>query len=124
MPLYWTRRRGTTSRSWSNGLGLGTAVGLHVTDGYVDPLVTALAPGIKHGVGLADAGCVAEEDLSGRAVRPPRQSDVFQQLIGIGALVVSGHAAILTAGEKPGLFSKASILQRLRSRNRGRASGC
>jgi hypothetical protein len=68
-------------------LRLGTFVRLDVADNDVHALVPSLACGLEHGIGLAHASSVAEEDPEFPPVRFFRL-DLLQQLIGIGTL---GH---------------------------------
>ena len=88
------RRRGRTSRSLEERLGLDAAVGLDPADDHVHALRPLLAGGLEHRVGLADAGGGAEEDLELAACLAGfRLLDTGQQLVGIRATLGAHQSA-------------------------------
>ena len=82
-----------------HGFGLGALVGLDIADDHVHALTLALVGAFQHGVGLAHAGHVAQENFKTPALLLIFFSlDAGEQFIGIGAVLfgLGRHGLILS----------------------------
>ena len=101
-------RRGERLEPREQRLGLGAAVGLDAADDHVDALSAGAARGLEHGVGLADAGGGAEEDLQPAARRAAFAllgEHPLEQAVGVGPPSVhrrsgAGPWALLRRGRR------------------------
>ena len=92
VPRYSTKRGGRTFESLEERLGLGAPVGFDDPDDDVLPFGLARLGRHEHGVGLADAGGHAEEDLQLAASLPLLLGlDLLEQFVGIGASFLHGR---------------------------------
>ena len=79
--------RGKDLQAAQKGLGLAPAVGFDDADEHVDALGFARLGGLEHGIGLADAGGGAEEDLQLAAAEASfLLLRLLEQFVGVGAL--------------------------------------
>ena len=76
---------------------LGPAMCFDIADDHIHALIPALVRSFEHGVGLADTGRVAQEDLQ-RAARLARlfRLDARQEFIGVGTGALVGHGYPMT----------------------------
>jgi hypothetical protein len=82
-------------QSLEKHLGLRSPMWLHVPRHHVHPGCRKMLCRLEHGVGLAHAGDVAEEDLQRAPVRSRLGLlDLLQELVGIGATVRMGTVII------------------------------
>ena len=72
------------------GIGLGAAMGFDIADHHVAAVLLALPGRLQHGIGLADAGGIAEKDL--------QLAQLGRDLFGLGQLEhrLRGGAYVVT----------------------------